>query len=239
MLRVSAPGLPADPGRTEIALAAGLAAAAGAVDVLAFTRMGQAFASIVTGNLVVAGTAIGQGDPRMLANVALAVAAFAVGVVLGGLGVRRAGLTSARWPVQVTVLCLVELVELVVLLVLTGVWLATGGAPLGAAQYVALVAAALAMGLQSAAFRLVPVPGVTTTYFTGTLTSLLVGLVTSGRNNVAALIALLALLAGAVLAGLLVAHAAVAAVLLPVALLAVVVVVSTARRRELWATSSR
>ena len=233
MLRVSAPGLPADPGRTEIALAAGLAAAAGAVDVLAFTRMGQAFASIVTGNLVVAGTAIGQGDPRMLANVALAVAAFAVGVVLGGLGVRRAGLTSARWPVQVTVLCLVELVAL---LVLTGVWLATGGAPLGAAQYVALVAAALAMGLQSAAFRLVPVPGVTTTYFTGTLTSLLVGLVTSGRLNVAALIALLALLAGTVLAGLL---AAVAAVLLPVALLAVVVVVSTARRRELWATSSR
>ena len=72
MLGVSAPGLPADPGRTEIALAAGLAAAAGAVDVLAFTRMGQAFASIVTGNLVVAGTAIGQGDPRMLANVALA-----------------------------------------------------------------------------------------------------------------------------------------------------------------------
>lgn len=233
MLRVSAPGLPADPGRTEIALAAGLAAAAGAVDVLAFTRMGQAFASIVTGNLVVAGTAIGQGDPRMLANVALAVAAFAVGVVLGGLGVRSAGLSSARWPVQVTVLCLVELVAL---LVLTGVWLATGGAPLGAAQYVALVAAALAMGLQSAAFRLVPVPGVTTTYFTGTLTSLLVGLVTSGRLNVAALIALLALLAGTVLAGLL---AAVAAVLLPVALLAVVVVVSTARRRELWATSSR
>ena len=233
MLGVSAPGLPADPGRTEIALAAGLAAAAGAVDVLAFTRRGQAFASIVTGNLVVAGTAIGQGDPRMLANVALAVGAFAVGVVLGGLGVRRAGRTTARWPVQVTVLCVVELV---VLLVLTGVWLATGGAPLGAAQYVALVAAALAMGLQSAAFRLVPVPGVTTTYFTGTLTSLLVGLVTSGRLNVAALIALLALLAGTVLAGLL---AAVAAVLLPVALLAVVVVVSTARRRELWAASSR
>jgi len=233
---VSAPGLPADPGRTEIALAAGLAAAAGAVDVLAFTRMGQAFASIVTGNLVVAGTAIGQGDPRMLANVALAVAAFAVGVVLGGLGVRSAGLSSARWPVEVTVLCLVELV---VLLVLTGVWLATGGAPLGAAQYVTLVAAALAMGRQSAAFRLVPVPGVTTTYFTGTFPSLLVGLVTSGRLNVAALIAILVLLVGAVLAGLLVAHAAVAAVLLPVALLAVVVVVSTARRRELWAASSR
>ena len=77
-------------------------------------------------------------------------------------------------------------------------WLATGGAPLGAAQYAAVVAAALAMGLQSAAFRLVPVPGVTTTYFTGTLTSLLVGLVTAGRLNAAALSALLALPAGAV-----------------------------------------
>jgi len=83
VLGVSAPGLPADPGRTEIALAAGLAAAAGAVDVLAFTRRGQASASIVTGNLVVAGTAIGQGDPRMLANLSVAVGAFAVGVVPG------------------------------------------------------------------------------------------------------------------------------------------------------------
>jgi uncharacterized membrane protein YoaK (UPF0700 family) len=233
---VSASGLPREPGRTEIALAAGLAATAGAVDVLAFTRMGQAFASIVTGNLVVAGTAIGRGDPAMLANVAVAVGAFAVGVVLGGVGLRRAGPTTARWPAHVTVLCVVELV---VLLVLSGVWLATGGAPLGAAQYAALVAAALAMGLQSAAFRLVPVPGVTTTYFTGTLTSLLVGLVTSGRLIVAALVALLALLGGAVLAGLLVAHAAAVAVLLPLALLALVVVVSTLRRRELWAATSR
>ena len=71
------------------------------------------------------------------------------------------------------------------------------------------------------------------------VTSLLVGLVTSDRLNVAALIALLALLAGAVLAGLLVAHAAAAAVLLPVALLAVVVAVSTVRRRELWVASGR
>jgi uncharacterized membrane protein YoaK (UPF0700 family) len=233
---VSASGQRPDPGRTEIVLAAGLAAAAGAVDVLAFTRMGQAFASIVTGNLVVAGTAIGQADPPMLVNVAVAVGAFAVGVVLGGIGVRRAGPTTARWPVHVTVLCVAELV---VLLVLAGVWLATGGAPLGAVQYGEQVAAALAMGLQSAAFRLVPVPGVTTTYFTGTLTSLLVGLVTAGRFNVAALIALVALLGGAVLAGLLVAHATAAAVLLPVALLVLVVVVSTVRRRELWATTSR
>ena len=227
---------PQSPGRTEIALAALLAAAAGSVDVLAFTRLGQAFASIVTGNLVVAGAAIGHGDPSMLVDVAVAVAAFAGGVLLGGLGVRRAGSTTARWPVHVTVLCAVELV---VLLVLMGLWLATAGAPQGAAQHLALVAAAAAMGLQSAAFRLVPVPGVTTTYFTGTLTSLLVGLVASGRLNVAALLALVALLAGAVLTGLLVAHATATAALLPVALLAAVVVVSAVRRRELWADPSR
>ena len=142
----------------------------------------------------------------MLANVAVAVLSFAGGVVLGGLGVRRAGSTTACWPVQVTGLCAVELV---VLLVLAGVWVATNGAPQGAGQDVSLVAAAGAMGLPSAAFRLVPVPGVTTTYFTGTLTSLLVGLVTSGRLNVAAVLALVALLAGAVAAGLLVAQAAV------------------------------
>ena len=79
----------------------------------------------------------------------------------------------------------------------------------------------------------------TTTYFTGTLTSLLVGLVTSARLNVAAVLALVALLAGAVAAGLLVAQAAVTAVPLPVAPLAVVVGVGTVGRRELSADASR
>ena len=164
-------------GRTEVALAAVLAATAGAVDVLAFTRLGQASASIVTGNLVVAGAGLGLGQPQLIGSVATAVVAFAVGVLLGGLGVRQAA----------------------------GV----------------------------------PLPGVTTTYFTGTLTVLLLGLVTGGRVNGAAVVALLALLAGAVAAGLLVAHAATAAVLLPLALVVVVLVASTVRRRELWAERGR
>jgi hypothetical protein len=80
---------------------------------------------------------------------------------------------------------------------------------------------------------------VTTTYFTGTLTVLLLGVVTGGRVNAAAVIALLALLAGAVGAGLLVAHAATAAVVLPVGLLVVVLVAGTVRRRELSAERGR
>ncbi|HEU4330722.1 MAG TPA: DUF1275 family protein [Lapillicoccus sp.] len=223
-------------GRTEVALAAVLAATAGAVDVLAFTRLGQAFASIVTGNLVVAGAGLGLGQPQLIGSVATAVVAFAVGVLLGGLGVRQAAGTTARWPVHTTALCAVELVFLAVLGV---VWVLGGGAPSGLGQLVALAAAAVAMGLQSAAFRLVPLPGVTTTYFTGTLTVLLLGLVTGGRVNGAAVVALLALLAGAVAAGLLVAHAATAAVLLPLALVVVVLVASTVRRRELWAERGR
>jgi uncharacterized membrane protein YoaK (UPF0700 family) len=153
---VNAPVRVSSTGGTEVALAALLAATAGAVDVLAFTRVGQAFASIVTGNLVVAGAGLGLGQPRLVGSVATAVAAFAVGVLLGGVGVRRAEGSTARWPMAVTALCAVELGLLVVLGV---VWVVTGGAPTGVAQYVALAAAAVAMGLQSAAFRLVPLPG--------------------------------------------------------------------------------
>ncbi|HEU4999717.1 MAG TPA: DUF1275 family protein [Lapillicoccus sp.] len=223
-------------GRTEVALATLLAATAGAVDVLAFTRLGQAFASIVTGNLAGAGAGLGLGQPQLVGSVTTAVVAFAVGVLVGGVGVRRAAGSTARWPMPATALCAVELGFLVVLGV---VWVVTGGAPSGVAQYVALTAAAVGMGLQSAAFRLVPLPGVTTTYFTGTLTVLLLGVVTGGRVNAAAVIALLALLAGAVGAGLLVAHAATAAVVLPVGLLVVVLVAGTVRRRELSAERGR
>lgn len=164
-------------GRTEVALATLLAATAGAVDVLAFTRLGQAFASIVTGNLVVAGAGLGLGQPQLVGSVTTAVVAFAVGVLVGGVGVRRAAGSTARWPMPATALCAVELGFL--------------------------------------------------------------GVATGGRVNAAAVIALLALLAGAVGAGLLVAHAATAAVVLPVGLLVVVLVAGTVRRRELSAERGR
>ncbi len=214
-----------------VALGAGLAAVAGAVDVLAFTQLGQTFASVVTGNLVVIGVAVGEGDLLGLAHAATALLSYAAGVLLGSIGIRRVAGTNVRWPVQSSILCAVELV---VLAGLAWLWLDAGGRPRGATQYLALVAAALAMGLQTAAFRVVAVHGVTTTYFTGTLTGLLADLVVHGQLRMTSLVALLALLAGAAASGLLVAHALGFAVILPLGLLVVVLVVSLIRRKALW-----
>lgn len=89
--------------------------------------------------------------------------------------------------------------------------------------------AAGAMGVQTRAFALVGVPGLSSTYFTGTLTGLLTDLVVDGRLNRSAALGLLSLLAGASASGALVSHAAVAAPLLPPVLVAAVLFLTLRR----------
>lgn len=209
------------------ALAAGLAAVAGAVDVLCITRLGEAFASIITGNTVVLGASLAQGDLRRLSFAATAIGAYVVGVVVGSLVTRSAVKGLAPWPARTTVVCAIEFAALAVM---AGTWITSAGRPSGAAQYVALGAAATAMGLQSSAFRLVVVPGVTTTYFTGTLTGLLSGVVQKRKWNGSAAAALAALLAGAAASALLLVRLPRWAVLLPVVLLALVLLSGLAAR---------
>ena len=211
-----------------VVLGAGLATVAGAVDVLCISRLGGAFASVVTGNTVVVGASIARRDLPQLGAAATAIAAYGAGVVFGSL-ITRSARDPAPWPLPTTVVCAVELVALAVL---AGVWLVLTGQPTGAWQYVALAAAAVAMGLQTAAFGLVAVSGVTTTYFTGTLTGLLSGLVHKGEFNGAAALALVALLVGALGAGALLVEFPRFAALLPVALLVLILLAGVVARRR-------
>ncbi|MFD3975090.1 DUF1275 family protein [Streptomyces cyaneofuscatus] len=130
-----------------------LSAASGAADAFAFLCVGQVFAGVMTGNLVLLGaSAAGAGEEGVALRVVTALAAYACGVAAGTL---MAGL-----PLGVTLLA-----ESVLLGVAAGLWgfglVASYGDRLG---LLALVS--LAMGVQGRV-RVTP-----TNYFTGTLTSL-------------------------------------------------------------------
>lgn len=130
-----------------------LSAASGAADAFAFLCVGQVFAGVMTGNLVLlGGSAAGAGEDGVALRVVTALAAYACGVAAGTL---MAGL-----PLGLTLLA-----ESVLLGVAAALWgfglVASYGDRLG---LLALVS--LAMGVQGRV-RVTP-----TNYFTGTLTSL-------------------------------------------------------------------
>ena len=81
-------------------------------------------------------------------------------------------------------------------------WQLTAGRPAGTGQALLLAAAALAMGLQSGAVVTIGIAGLSTTYLTGTLTSLLTTAAHSSRIKTEALFIVGALLAGAAAAAL-------------------------------------
>jgi len=197
--------------------------ASGASDVTSFTRLGNVFTSVMTGNITVFGLSLARGSASLAMHTALAVAGYATGVAAGTLISRyraarapdkpAAEPAGENWPAHMTLTLAAELT------LLTGVligWEVTGSRPAGPAQYVILAIAACAMGIQSAAVVQLGLGNVSTTYLTGTLTGLVSEIfrpdtkVGWRRPGVLA-----GLLAGASLAGVLVANAAWAVPCLP------------------------
>jgi uncharacterized membrane protein YoaK (UPF0700 family) len=158
------------------ALAMVLTVATGATDVASFTRLGSVFASVITGNLVLLGLAIGRSGANAT-HAVVAFAGYAAGVAAGTGLIRVVQATGLPRRALHAVL----LAEFVLLAGFAAGWELTGGAPSGAAQLVLLAVATAAMGTQSAA-----APGlgreVSTTYLTGTLTSFVAAWVTPGRR---------------------------------------------------------
>jgi len=179
-----------------------LAAAAGAVDVVALVALGGAFAGIVTGNLVTLGAAGVELDAARLTPIGVAVGAFLLGVLTW------ARLWRAR-PQALTAPLLVEAAVLAAALVLS----------LFEARWPVLLLAALALGGQSViGLRLAN----STTYMTGVLTTAAHDLAAHAdpRGALVALRQLLALVAGAVVAVLLLDVGRWAALAVPVVLVA-------------------
>lgn len=200
----------------------------GATDAIGFTRLGNVFASVMTGNLVLFGLHMSQGDAAAAGRAALAVVAFAVGVLFGSRLAGHRPSDGPVWPVTVTRALRAELVVSALLVV---GWELSGGHPAGVLQTLLLAAAAVAMGMQSGAVQGLGVSGLSTTYMTGTLTSLMSSLIVRRKLETRGACVLLGLVGGAASSGLLILLAPRLAPLVPFAVLAYVVVAATRHAR--------
>jgi uncharacterized membrane protein YoaK (UPF0700 family) len=150
-----------------------LALTSGYVDAVSYLGLGAVFTSNMTGNTVLLGLALAQSRGLAGLRSGVALVGFVVGVAIGAPIVRRAA--KSEWPRAVTVACVVEFVVLLAL----AIWGALlGHRPVGAAVYPLIALSAIAMGLQSVAVRALGVPGVVTTYITGTWVSLIAEVMT-------------------------------------------------------------
>lgn len=191
----------------------------GVVDAVSILSLGRVFVANMTGNVVFVGFALAGADGFSLPASLSALGGFLVGAAVGGAVVDRLASHRGRLLLGVTG---AELV--LVLLALAAA--AVAGPHLGSGARESLAALlALAMGVQNAAVRRLKVFDLTTTVLTMTLTGVAADL--RGRDRFAIvrrLLAVGAMLAGAVCGALLVLDVShVAALGLAAALLAVVI----------------
>jgi uncharacterized membrane protein YoaK (UPF0700 family) len=149
-----------------------LTAAAGATNVLSLTALGGVPASIMTANLVLVGLSITRHEGALGWHAGAALAGFVVAVFLTTRLIRAQDKDSddakvSVWPRPVTAAIAAEALPLIGVAV---AWGLTAGRPTGATQLTLCAAAAFAMGMQSAAVRALGVAGLSSTFFTGTLT---------------------------------------------------------------------
>jgi uncharacterized membrane protein YoaK (UPF0700 family) len=190
------------------AIAVLLAACAGSVDAFAFFGLGNAFAGIVTGNLVTAGYGLAAGHAALVRPTVTAVTACIVGEAIWARLLRRRADNALALLIAENVLLLIVLI----------IWLGTDYHPHGITALSMLVLASVAIGGQSIwALRIHQ----TTTYFTGMLTTAVNAAAGGSRAKAGVSIRQLgALITGAVLAGILLRDLRAAVPVLPVVLLA-------------------
>ncbi|MDI9829997.1 DUF1275 family protein [Streptomyces sp. KAU_LT] len=158
---------PAAPTPTRLSVVAVLLSfATGAGDAFAFVQLGSVFTANMTGSLILSGLTSRPGYGALVSGAATALGAFLIAVYLASKAAPKH--PAARWSQIRAVLLAVVALDLVVL-ILRSVH-STPGTTL---RLLMLAASAAAMGAQTAAAkRSAHGAGVTTTFVTGTLTSL-------------------------------------------------------------------
>lgn len=158
--------------------------AAGSVDAITYLRA-RVFTANMTGNAVLLGISAGQGKGAAAASSLIALLAFVGGVMMGALVVGEGDTASASIDVRRAVW-----LETILLLVFAVVCFAPPTWQGHLSVILLIISSGLAMGAQSAAVRRLKMPGIATTYITGTITSLFSGLMhhwrPATRNEAAA-----------------------------------------------------
>jgi uncharacterized membrane protein YoaK (UPF0700 family) len=224
--RIAASARRTTPAQIRDLLLVGLTFSSGAIDAISFLALGKVFTAFMTGNIVFLGLRVAGANGPHIWRTAIALAAFAVGVLVATRIV--AGSTGSHvWPRRVSVALGATMLLQVVFL---AIWITTSGHP-GTGSGDALTGLmALALGVQSGAVMTLAVQGVFTTAATATVIFLMRDLAGGSRASATerARLAgvLLALFAGATAGGLLLVHARTFAPVLP--LVATALVVATA-----------
>ncbi len=151
-----------------------LAFVSGYTDGVGFLALGGAFTSVMTGNMVLLGLSAGQGDGEGVGRALGAILAFIAGAALG---THVAGVAAKQNPVWPRPVNRALALELLILTAAAVGWFVTVGEPDTAVQFALLLAAAIALGVQSSTVQRFGVSGLSTTYLTGTLTSAVIHLV--------------------------------------------------------------
>ncbi len=156
-----------------------LAMTAGSADGWSYVGLGHAFVANMTGNTVLMGVAVFQNHGALL-HPAIALASYATGVLIGSLltGDVRADngwSKTISWTLMVEALLLVSA---------EAGWVATQlHASHSPSLILLLVALAVAIGIQSSVMVQLQIPGIVTTYITGTWTTMLSGFVNLARRT--------------------------------------------------------
>ncbi len=156
-----------------------LAASAGSSDGWSYFGFGHAFVANMTGNTVLLGLAVFQNHGDML-HPAIALGCYAAGAVIGSLLTGRVK-PGAVWSKAIS---WTLMVEALLLLAAEAGWIAIhlhiNSSP---SLQLLLATVALAIGMQSGAMVQLKIPGIVTTYITGTWTTMLSGLVRLARHE--------------------------------------------------------
>jgi len=194
------------------------------VDALSYLALGRVFTANMTGNTVLFGLSLVQGDADAAGRAGLALGGFLVGGALGA-WIAYQGPRDDGWPRGVTIALIVECV-----------FLAALANDRSALLGLRVTFASVAMGIQSATARRLDIFGVTTTFITGTLTSLVTlvarhGVLPSASGHGKRLLAAVwgVYIVGAIGAGAATRVAPEIVWLVPVALVATVVATAAAR----------
>lgn len=144
----------------------------GAADAVGFLALGGAFSSVMTGNMVLLGLSAGRGNAELAVTAGSAIVSFIAGVLAGARVAGAARPDDPVWPRRVTTALGLELLVFLAFLV---VWEVNLPDHSERVDLTLLMLSAAALGVQSSAIQRFGVPGLSSTYLTGTLTSLIGG----------------------------------------------------------------
>jgi len=177
----------------------------GLVDSFSFLRLGHVFVANSTGNILFVGFALAHVRGFSIAESLLSLGAFIIGASIGGklstvFNVHRGKILGVSTSLQALLLAAAVVLSLVCTIPVQGGY---------RTAFIAVLA--IAMGIQNAAVRKIAVPDLTTTVLTLTITGLGADSVLVGGTGSRAgrrLVAIVAMLIGAVVGAVLVLHSA-------------------------------